>query len=847
MLDISGKKIAALINSGYFDQDWYRARYPDVASTAMDPAAHYLRYGHRLNRDPGPCFSVRFARVAYNMQPEHEPISRLAWMQRKANGRVQPDPRWILKAASLVALAGDHTRAIDLAQAHLPTNLAYTAHILQANAAIARSDEASWQEHVNSYLASYSVAPIRLQGSGTIFDRLSGGDLPPVAGGALISVIMPAWNAEKTVWKAAQSILNQTWRNLELLIVDDCSTDGTWSVLQKIAAADGRVRILRNKVNVGPYVSKNIALTQAGGDWITGHDADDWAHPERLERQLTFCARGNLTACMAGMLRVAENGEFVRLNPIGGFVHDGACRSGFISLMIRKQYLQDILGGWDLVRTSGDSEFLRRIEALQKAEVPKLHSVTMLCLDNPAGLTNDPVLGHREGHGVSKVRISYKLAFEKWHSTIDVTRSSIELEDTVRRFEAPAELRANPADVADVIKGHQENGLSLKKDIQADAVIITNTRFPGGNASSSLDELNWLKAKGIRYAIIHCPTNRDIGKEPSDRYKPHWNNWYNWTEIRSIKSDVLICRHPAAITSNAFSILAPKIEANHAFFVKNNSFLRTDGTTVYNMENFIEAGQKIKSKHITFCPISPDMRGEIESFCRDRKKTVHISEDDWTPTFDLSLYLQAPKGNMRKPFRIGRHGRDGTEKWFEDSRVLRLIYPANPDFSISILGGAKRAAQLLGVLPDNWSVQDFGSVEPHEYLAKLDVFVYFPNSSLVEGFGRTIVEAMLAGVPVILPHKFKATFGDLPLYCEPPRVANLIRSLSNRNEPRVEYLTEVQQIVAKRYSSEAISSRLSHTGLSGFCGTSEEVETALSAQTKAYRSEVMASEECNCE
>lgn len=827
------------MKSGHFDPEWYRVSYPDVDVTAMDPAVHYLRYGYRLNRDPGPSLSARFTRIAYKMRPEHEPIARLAWMQSKADGPVQPDPRWILKAASMVALAGDHARAIDLAEAYLPDHLAHTVHILQANAAIVRADENAWQGHVNSYLASYGVAPIRLDGSGTLFERLGTDPLPPVTGGPLISVIMPAWNAEKTVRKAAQSILDQTWRNVELLIVDDCSTDATWSVLQKLAQADDRVKILRNTVNVGPYVSKNIALTQARGEWITGHDADDWAHPERLERQLAFCAQGNLTACMSGMLRVAANGEFVRLNPIGGFVHDGACRSGFISLMLRAQYMRDILGGWDLVRTSGDSELLRRIEALQKSEVRKLDAVTMLCLDNPAGLTNDPIIGYREGDGVSKIRIAYKLAFEKWHSTIDFTNSRIDLEDIERRFEAPTEIVANSVDTAAVISGHQADTLRLKKDIQVDVVLVTNTRFPGGNASSSLDELHWIESRGLSYAIIHCPTNGTLGKKPSERYKPHWDHWYNWSEIGSIKATVAICRHPAAVTSRAFANLAPKIEATNAFFVKNNSSLRTDGSPVYQMADFFDAGRKINAKNVTFCPISPAMREEIERYCRDNESIIKVSKDDWTPTFDLSLYLQAPKATMKAPFCIGRHGRDGAEKWFEDENILRLIYPADSDFNISILGGAKRASQILRGLPDNWSVQEFGSLEPYEYLAQLDAFVYFPNSSLVEGFGRTIVEAMLAGVPVILPRKFKATFGNLPLYCEPSQVADLVRKLARDETARIKYLAEVQQIAIKRYSSGVISLRLSQTGLPGLNDADEEVEMELSAYSQAYRSELM--------
>ena len=85
---------------------------------------------------------------------------------------------------------------------------------------------------------------------------------------------------------AASSILEQSWKPIELIIVDDCSTDDTWSIAKRVAHLDPRVRVRRNSVNVGPYVCKNLALSMVKGAYITCHDADDWAHPQRLEKQL---------------------------------------------------------------------------------------------------------------------------------------------------------------------------------------------------------------------------------------------------------------------------------------------------------------------------------------------------------------------------------------------------------------------------------------------------------------------------------------------------------------------------------------------------------------------------------
>lgn len=406
--------IRELEASGQFDAAWYAARYPDVTALGMDPAEHYLAYGHLMNRDPGPAFSTVFARLAYSVKAGQEPVTRLAALNSR-NGGVAPDRKRVLMAANAVARQGEHRRAIALAEAHLPPELAHTTNILRANAALARGDEAGWLGHVNAYLAHFGTAPIRLAGEGSIFDRLSCAPLPPVTGGPLISVIMPAWNAEKTVRKAAQSILDQTWRNLELLIVDDASEDRTWSILQQIAASDSRVRILRNRVNVGPYVSKNFALKQAAGEWITGHDADDWAMPKRLEDQFRITAAENAAISLSYMIRLRGEGTFAHIGTIGSFCLDGVVRKASISCLFAAPILRERLGFWDCVRFGADSEMIARAKESVGSGFLELAFPGMVCLDLETSLTNHAEFGVSKATGISDIRRQYRDSFRKWH------------------------------------------------------------------------------------------------------------------------------------------------------------------------------------------------------------------------------------------------------------------------------------------------------------------------------------------------------------------------------------------------------------------------------------------------
>ena len=101
-----------------------------------------------------------------------------------------------------------------------------------------------------------------------------------------ISVIIPVYNGEKYIKKAINSILNQTYTDFELLLIDDCSTDKTMSVVEEIK--DPRIKIIHNKKNMGIADSRNIGLKNATGEYIALMDDDDITVPERFEKQVCF-------------------------------------------------------------------------------------------------------------------------------------------------------------------------------------------------------------------------------------------------------------------------------------------------------------------------------------------------------------------------------------------------------------------------------------------------------------------------------------------------------------------------------------------------------------------------------
>ena len=113
----------------------------------------------------------------------------------------------------------------------------------------------------------------------------------------LISVIMSVYNDEKNIDKSIESIMSQTYKNLELHILDDGSNDKTWKIINKYKTEYQNIFIYKNKNNLGLTKSLNYLVNQTNGEIIARHDSDDLSHPERIEKQLNIMTKYNLDFC----------------------------------------------------------------------------------------------------------------------------------------------------------------------------------------------------------------------------------------------------------------------------------------------------------------------------------------------------------------------------------------------------------------------------------------------------------------------------------------------------------------------------------------------------------------------
>lgn len=123
----------------------------------------------------------------------------------------------------------------------------------------------------------------------------------------LVSIITPSYNTARFIGKTIESVLAQTYTNWEMIIVDDCSSDGTDEIV--LNYPDPRIRYLKNQKNSGAAVSRNYALREAKGKWIAFLDSDDLWLPEKLEKQIAFMKAHHYCFSCCATTSVDEDGQ----------------------------------------------------------------------------------------------------------------------------------------------------------------------------------------------------------------------------------------------------------------------------------------------------------------------------------------------------------------------------------------------------------------------------------------------------------------------------------------------------------------------------------------------------------
>lgn len=177
----------------------------------------------------------------------------------------------------------------------------------------------------------------------------------------LVSIVIPAYNAQATLDETLRSVRGQTHRVLEIIVVDDGSTDGTRALAERHAAADARVQVL-HQANAGVAAARNAGWSHARGQFIAFVDADDLWAPTKIERQLAALLQGGPEVGLAYCWTARLDAQGIVTRCYGGTRHEGEVlttilRSNFVgsgsNVMVRRQAIIDAEGFDSRLRAGG--------------------------------------------------------------------------------------------------------------------------------------------------------------------------------------------------------------------------------------------------------------------------------------------------------------------------------------------------------------------------------------------------------------------------------------------------------------------------------------------------------------
>jgi len=597
-----------------------------------------------------------------------------------------------------------------------------------------------WIDSLNEILASRGLSPVGLENTGeTTFDRLSSTVEPASVHGPLVTVIMSAYKPEAEILPAVRSILDQTWADLELLIVDDASGAEFDPILDRLAALDSRITVLRQPVNRGTYAARNLALGASAGEFVTFHDSDDWAHPERIERQIRPLLKdAQYVGTHSSCIRATPGMVFQRLG------YTAFRRLNASSHLFRRSVL-DQLGGFDRVRKGADTEFHFRLEAAFPGRGLRIWDPLAFVRLNDSSLSRSDF---RPGWW-SPDRAEYRDAMLFWHQTIE-TGADPRLAPDV----APWPLTAPRAFLRDT-------GVELSIP---EVLVLADWTMDDSLHRAGLDTIRRRAASGVRIGVVQARSIRARNATQMDRSSRSMRQMIATGKLDavSIEDDLhvstLVVAQPDVLqfpTSLPVGVSADRVE------------IVDDG------------GEGVHWA-----------RADVERVVRDWFGVDPTWRPDPRPSIDAALF-RTPRNRFRarRPI-VGWIAEPDGSDLPTDSAVVAQAYPGGATVDVRLVGVDQPLSRCRIELDRSWQVYGAEDVTAREFWHQVDFAVSAPNAPQRRALEHTVGEALASGCVVVLPPQFATWFGDAVVAAEPPDMASVVHELRNNRDA---YLQQVER------------------------------------------------------
>jgi glycosyltransferase involved in cell wall biosynthesis len=801
-----------------------------LQSIALPQLQILLADGPALEKAAASWVLARWNSSLQNLRAAYEQI--LAFHQNTESIRAVPHPGPFLLGVHLCLEFGDIQRAGAIFNQGF-TLYGNTADFVLARLLLRKADQheaADLSTALRGLYSGFDISPITFaSGSGDLFDRLKVVNNASIKeaqhDSPLVSVILPVFNSGPFLTTALRGLQAQTWRNLEILLIDDGSTDGSLKIAQDASEQDSRVKVFALGENVGAYPARNLGLAHARGEFITVHDADDWSHPQKIEVQVRpLIENPSLKATLSHWVRAGNNLEMTRWRVEESWIHRNVS-----SLMFPRQ-LRDEIGYWDRVKVNADTEFYYRLIRLYGVEsILEVYPGLPLSFGRTtaASLTTNTATHMRTQY--SGIRHEYMEAAHHWHRGAtapsrlylprvpekrpfrvpeqislgdpQACKSDLDLLKETELFDERWYLQANP-DVlqggSDAARHYLEVGASEDRD-PGPLFSTSAYRLTYGLQSNENPLLDFLRQRGREPLPVFDGRLKSIATEtPCVLVFAHTSGDTLFGAERSL---VNVVKRLSKIGLRPVIVVPTLRNKNYLELLRDNSVavevlpqIWRTGLHSPNIQTILKIRALIRKYkpqevHINTCVQEApaiaartegvksvmyirEMPGEDPDLCRLLKMNAEalrnklLEQVDWfvMPSQVVANWLNCPERSTVRPnavdealfdlaFTPGRFlkialiSSNVEKKGIADClEAARIIAKSGHPMRFLLIGPMTESLLKLKPFPPNVRFCDYAA-NPVDAISQADVVLSL--SHFAESFGRTVVEAMAAGRPIV--------------------------------------------------------------------------------------------------
>lgn len=648
------------------------------------------------------------------------------------------------------------------------------------------SSDRAWIDAMNELYDSLGMSPIQLIGDASIplLDRLAS-NTEHLIDGPKVSVIVPTFSPSQGIWTAIRSLLEQTWQNLEIIVVDDASPQEYGEILSELERTDEKIRVVRQSRNSGAYVARNSGLALATGDYVTTHDDDDWSHPDKIARQVAVLDQGpDVIAVTASHIRTTPEMVFKRVNKRPVYL-----QLNYSSLMFRRTLIEEI-GEWDTVNRSGDAEFLMRIISnFGAASISELSDQPLSFSRVWEGSLTSGEMA-RGFHANS--RILYRWAFRQWQ--IAGTKAGgtvVRHRDSPRQFPIPSTFAP----------GQRNKDLGL-----FDVICVTDFFRQAKFVDIVLEQIEALYEQGFRVGYMHLPspqTSKATGI-PQRLFDLQLQG-----KIIQVSHDDVAETRLLAVYDSSIGMFLDQIKSSVASRRSIMIDHRLPSVRGGHGRTTTLVGQSLR--HLDRCfkttfEVVGATKGDQERL-RHQVPSKRLLSDELTWHFHITegpADIAVPGAD---PI-VGFHSYGNRFRWPSNASTFDSVYISS-NYETRFYGNTGPAVKKFGPQAlAHINLMSIKDKEESEFLTEIDFWVYYPNDRLQDQIWRPVLSAMQAGKVVILPHRLETLYGAAAAYAKPEEVGMTISELTNDPEAYVSQAQRGQEFVASQYTAEHLANRI---------------------------------------